>query len=85
MTNSFANIQCYDAIKVDAILNEIGGKNHTARFLTHPVPNLRMISACQAGPELIERMRAAAVIRMHRQPQRSAAPMSSSDASWPKW
>jgi len=38
-TGSFQNIQCYDAIKVQAILNEIDGKTHngTARA---PVPNL---------------------------------------------
>ena len=27
-TNSFQNIQCYDTLKVNAILNEIDGKNH---------------------------------------------------------
>jgi hypothetical protein len=27
-TNSFTNIQCYDALKVDALLNEIAGKTH---------------------------------------------------------
>ena len=27
-TNSFQNIQCYDQLKVNAILNEINGKNH---------------------------------------------------------
>jgi hypothetical protein len=27
-TNSFLNIQCYDALKVDALLNEIAGKTH---------------------------------------------------------
>jgi hypothetical protein len=27
-TNSFENIQCYDALKVDALLNEIDGKTH---------------------------------------------------------
>lgn len=27
-TNSFANIQCYDALKVNALLNEIAGKAH---------------------------------------------------------
>ena len=27
-TNSFQNIQCYDTLKVNAILNEIAGKNH---------------------------------------------------------
>jgi hypothetical protein len=28
-TNSFANIQCYDALKVRALLNEIAGKTHS--------------------------------------------------------
>jgi hypothetical protein len=28
-TSSFANIQCYDALKVMALLNEIGGKTHS--------------------------------------------------------
>ena len=28
-TDSFANIQCYDSLKVQAILNEIGGKDHS--------------------------------------------------------
>jgi len=28
-TNSFANIQCYDALKVDALLKQIAGKTHT--------------------------------------------------------
>jgi hypothetical protein len=28
-TNSFANIQCYDALKVNALLNQIAGKTHT--------------------------------------------------------
>src|ERR1700727_119671 len=27
-TNSFQNIECYDTLKVDAILNEIAGKSH---------------------------------------------------------
>ncbi len=27
-TNSFANIQCYDALKVNALLNEIAGRTH---------------------------------------------------------
>jgi hypothetical protein len=28
-TNSFLNIQCYDALKVNALLNQIAGKTHT--------------------------------------------------------
>jgi Type I phosphodiesterase / nucleotide pyrophosphatase len=30
-TNSFANIQCYDALKVQALLNEIAGKTHNGK------------------------------------------------------
>ena len=29
--HSFANIQCYDALKVNALLNQIAGKTHRAR------------------------------------------------------
>jgi hypothetical protein len=36
-TNSFANIQCYDALKVQALLNEIAGKNHNGGPATTPV------------------------------------------------
>src|SRR5246500_3754710 len=38
-TNSFQNIQCYDTLKVDAILNEIDGKNHLATKRTQ-VPTI---------------------------------------------
>jgi hypothetical protein len=53
-TDSFANIQCYDTIKVNAILNEIHGKNHNggnARF-----PNLLGMNfqAVSVGQKLIE-------------------------------
>jgi Type I phosphodiesterase / nucleotide pyrophosphatase len=36
-TNSFANIQCYDALKVNALLNEIAGKTHNGKAATIPV------------------------------------------------
>ncbi len=54
-TNSFANIQCYDAIKVDAILNEIRGKNHNGSGHTR-VPNLfgMNFQAVSVGQKLIE-------------------------------
>jgi hypothetical protein len=38
-TQSFQNIQCYDAIKVQAILNQIDGKNHNATATTQ-VPSI---------------------------------------------
>jgi hypothetical protein len=54
-TNSFANIQCYDAIKVDAILNEIRGKNHSGSGHAR-VPNLfgMNFQAVSVGQKLIE-------------------------------
>jgi len=36
-TSSFKNIQCYDALKVDALLNEIAGKTHTGAPAQVPV------------------------------------------------
>src|SRR3984893_1198124 len=38
-TNSFQSIQCYDTLKVNAILNEIDGKNHLGTKRTQ-VPNI---------------------------------------------
>ena len=38
-TQSFQNIQCYDALKVQAILNEIDGKTHTGTG-SAPMPNI---------------------------------------------
>ncbi len=35
-TSSFANIQCYDALKVDALLNQIGGKTHNGKPASIP-------------------------------------------------
>jgi hypothetical protein len=38
-TTSFQNIQCYDSLKVQAMLNEIDGKTHN-RSAKAPVPNI---------------------------------------------
>ena len=35
-TNSFANIQCYDALKVNALLNQIAGKTHNGKAAKVP-------------------------------------------------
>ena len=55
-TDSFANIQCYDSLKVQAILNEIGGRDHggTRR---RPVPNVfgMNFQAVSVGQKLIEK------------------------------
>jgi hypothetical protein len=53
-TNSFANIQCYDTIKVDGILNQIHGKDHNGNPAR--VPNLfgMNFQAVSVGQKLIE-------------------------------
>jgi hypothetical protein len=54
-TNSFQNIQCYDTLKVDAILNEIDGKNHLGTRRTR-VPTIFGLNfqAVSVGQKLIE-------------------------------
>jgi hypothetical protein len=53
-TNSFKNIQCYDTLKVNAILNEIEGKTHDGK--PAKVPNLLGMNfqAVSVGQKLIE-------------------------------
>jgi len=55
-TNSFQNIQCYDTLKVDAILNEIDGKNHLGTKKTK-VPTIfgMNFQAVSVGQKLIEK------------------------------
>ncbi len=54
-TNSFQNIQCYDTLKVDAILNEIDGWNHLRTKQTK-VPTIfgMNFQALSVGQKLIE-------------------------------
>jgi len=54
-TNSFQNIQCYDTLKVDAILNEIDGKSHLGTKRTQ-VPNIfgMNFQAVSVGQKLVE-------------------------------
>jgi hypothetical protein len=53
---SFANIQCYDTLKVDAILNEIDGKDHLGLKQTQ-VPTIfgMNFQAVSAGQKVIEK------------------------------
>jgi Type I phosphodiesterase / nucleotide pyrophosphatase len=55
-TDSFANIQCYDSLKVQAILNEIGGKDHSGTY-RRPVPNVfgMNFQVVSVGQKLIEK------------------------------
>jgi len=54
-TNSFKNIQCYDTLKVSAILNEIDGYNHNRSKKTQ-VPTIfgMNFQAVSVGQKLIE-------------------------------
>jgi Type I phosphodiesterase / nucleotide pyrophosphatase len=54
-TNSFQNIQCYDQLKVNAILNEIDGKDHLGNKKT-AVPTIfgMNFQAVSVGQKLIE-------------------------------
>ena len=55
-TNSFQNIQCYDTLKVDAILNEIDGKDHLGTRKTE-VPTIfgMNFQALSVGQKFIEK------------------------------
>jgi len=54
-TDSFQNIQCYDALKVNAIVNEINGKTHNGSG-SAPVPEIfgMNFQAVSVGEKLIE-------------------------------
>jgi hypothetical protein len=53
-TNSFANIQCYDALKVKALLNEIAGKTHTGAPAVTPAVFGMNFQAVYIGESLNE-------------------------------
>ena len=55
-TDSFQNIQCYDTLKVNAILNEINGKKHNGSS-SAPTPALfgMNFQAVSVGQKLIEK------------------------------
>ena len=55
-TNSFANIQCYDALKVNAVVNEINGRNHLGSHGAAVPAILGMnFQAVSVGQKLIEK------------------------------
>jgi len=58
-TNSFQNIQCYDTLKVNAILNEIAGKSHDGTIKTQTPTIFGMnFQAVSVGQKLIEKSNA---------------------------
>jgi len=54
-TNSFENIQCYDTLKVNAILNEIEGKTHDGKKAKTPTIFGMNFQAVSVGQKLIEK------------------------------
>ena len=80
-TNSFQNIQCYDTLKVNAILNEIDGKNHLGTKTTQ-VPTLfgMNFQAVSVGQKLIEQATAPPADTWMPRP-RPARPCSASSSS----
>lgn len=53
-TNSFDNIQCYDQLKVNAIINEIKGKTHNGASAKMPTIFGMNFQAVSVGQKLIE-------------------------------
>lgn len=53
-TNSFQNIQCYDSLKVNAILREIHGKTHNGAAAKMPAMFGMNFQAVSVGQKLIE-------------------------------
>lgn len=53
-TDSFKNIQCYDTLKVNAILNEIAGKTHDGKHAKFPAIFGMNFQAVSVGQKLIE-------------------------------
>jgi hypothetical protein len=54
-TDSFANIKCYDTLKVNAILNEIEGKTHDGKPAQTPNVFGMNFQAVSVGQKLIEK------------------------------
>ena len=54
-TDSFKNIQCYDTLKVNAILKEIDGKTHNGARATMPTLFGMNFQAVSVGQKLIEK------------------------------
>jgi Type I phosphodiesterase / nucleotide pyrophosphatase len=54
-TNSFENIQCYDTLKVHAILNQIAGKTHNGKAAKVPTLFGMNFQAVSVGQKLVEK------------------------------
>ena len=54
-TNSFQNIQCYDTLKVNAILNQIDGKTHDGKAAKTPTIFGMNFQAVSVGQKFVEK------------------------------
>jgi hypothetical protein len=54
-TDSFQNIQCYDALKVDAIVNELNGKTHNGKPAVIPAILGMNFQSVSVGEKLIQK------------------------------
>jgi len=75
-TNSFANIQCYDALKVNAIVNQIDGRNHQ-NTAAAPVPAIfgMNFQAVSVGQKLIEKTSTPVLVGGYLDAQGTATPV----------
>jgi Type I phosphodiesterase / nucleotide pyrophosphatase len=75
-TNSFANIQCYDAIKVNAVVNEANGKNSlgTRRAPTPSIFGMNF-QAVSVGQKLIEKLPTGTLTGGYTGPNATPAPL----------
>jgi Type I phosphodiesterase / nucleotide pyrophosphatase len=75
-TNSFANIQCYDAIKVNAVVNWINGKNSLGTRRA-PTPNIfgMNFQAVSVGQKLIEKLTTGNLVGGYTGPNATPTPL----------
>ena len=74
-TNSFKNIQCYDTIKVTAVVNEIYGRDH-ANTRSAPVPEILGMNfqAVSVGQKFIEKTLTPTVVGGYLDPHGTPSP-----------
>jgi hypothetical protein len=75
-TNSFANIQCYDAIKVNAVVNEANGMNSlgTQRAPTPSIFGMNF-QAVSVGQKLIEKLKTGTLTGGYTGPNATPTPL----------
>jgi Type I phosphodiesterase / nucleotide pyrophosphatase len=82
-TNSFANIQCYDSLKVKAIVNEINGRNHQ-NTKTAPVPAVfgMNFQAVSVGQKLIDKTKSPVAVGGYIDAQATPTPVMENEIAF---